>query len=241
MFLRTFFTSLLILSAACGSDSDAPELSRSEARQLGGKSDLGIDLCERFAFYGDGICDHFCPEPDEDCVACPALVIESSCFSTDAQVCPEGTEALVDPDGCGCGCVPTDGLADCPSADTATYFSCFATVPEPCADDEAVVADPDGCGCYCEAVPTECPDPDVTEYVSCFAFAEQCDAGFTTEFIDGCGCVCRADEETCPSEDEVEYRSCFTTDAVPCPEGTRWNTDTTCGCYCEPEADSSGL
>jgi hypothetical protein len=31
----------------------------------------GFDLCESFGWYGDGMCDDFCPQPDPDCTAAP--------------------------------------------------------------------------------------------------------------------------------------------------------------------------
>ena len=56
--------------AACGTGgedeptSDQP--TKDDVRNLGGKSDH-IDWCEQLGWYGDGICDDFCAEPDPDC------------------------------------------------------------------------------------------------------------------------------------------------------------------------------
>ena len=63
----------LVTFAGCqvepGSDSgDLAEdsITKDEARELGGKSD-GVDWCERMGWYGDDICDDWCPQPDPDC------------------------------------------------------------------------------------------------------------------------------------------------------------------------------
>lgn len=45
--------------------SDAP--SKDEVRSAGAKNDDGTDLCEEYGWYGDGICDSFCPLYDSDC------------------------------------------------------------------------------------------------------------------------------------------------------------------------------
>ena len=36
----------------------------------GGKTDEGEDICEEMGWYGDGLCDHWCPIPDSDCGPC---------------------------------------------------------------------------------------------------------------------------------------------------------------------------
>lgn len=63
--MRRVVTALLLL-AACDSSETQP-ISKDEARARGGKGDDGIDLCEWLGWYGDGICDDFCPLPDPDC------------------------------------------------------------------------------------------------------------------------------------------------------------------------------
>ena len=76
---------LAMMLGACGvepeSGSDTEVMTKSEARELGGKSDRGRDFCEEFGWYGDGICDDFCPNADSDCA-------EPACQS-DAD-CPDG-------------------------------------------------------------------------------------------------------------------------------------------------------
>ena len=53
---------------ATGDDADDTPMTKEEARRNGGKGDNGVDWCALFGWYGDGICDDFCPEPDvQDC------------------------------------------------------------------------------------------------------------------------------------------------------------------------------
>jgi hypothetical protein len=65
-----FATSLLLCSllaaGACVADP-ATEISKEDARAMAGKADNSIDFCEVMGWYGDGICDDFCANPDPDC------------------------------------------------------------------------------------------------------------------------------------------------------------------------------
>ena len=90
---------------------------RDEARAASGKSDHGFDICEWMDWYGDGICDEFCPDPDPDCEAgcrsdldcpqplclpggpCPTFVcLEGECVYDDGDdSCPAGQREC---DGC---------------------------------------------------------------------------------------------------------------------------------------------
>jgi len=60
--------SLLSLGLACAPASD--EITKDEAREraIAGKADH-VDWCDLFDWYGDGICDEFCVDPDPDCAA----------------------------------------------------------------------------------------------------------------------------------------------------------------------------
>jgi YVTN family beta-propeller protein len=69
---RFAFASLL--AAACTNQDSVtePALTKDEARELAGKGDH-IDYCAVYDWYGDGICDDFCQNPDPDCAgACAA-------------------------------------------------------------------------------------------------------------------------------------------------------------------------
>jgi hypothetical protein len=57
---------------ACAEDSnddggEIPALTKDEARRGAGKTDFGFDVCAEFGWYGDGVCDPFCPRTDSDC------------------------------------------------------------------------------------------------------------------------------------------------------------------------------
>ena len=79
---------------ACGApsqdtDGETDELSKDEAARLGGKNDLGKDYCEAFGWYGDQICDSFCPSPDPDC----SLVEQFESFRLSVGgFCPEDVD-----------------------------------------------------------------------------------------------------------------------------------------------------
>ncbi len=74
--MMTIMVSMLLLgpgllTGGCDLAGDETDpgfsMSKDEARAMGGKADSGIDWCEYFGWYGDGICDEFCPLPDPDC------------------------------------------------------------------------------------------------------------------------------------------------------------------------------
>ncbi|MBA2542203.1 MAG: hypothetical protein H0V17_21360 [Deltaproteobacteria bacterium] len=70
---RFAFASLLLVTACTNqASSSLPELTKDDVRALGDKGDH-IDYCELYDWYGDGICDDFCQNPDPDCAsACTA-------------------------------------------------------------------------------------------------------------------------------------------------------------------------
>lgn len=59
---------LLALILLAGCDSPAP-ITKSEARERGGRGPAGEDLCAENGWYGDAECDAWCPMPDVDCPA----------------------------------------------------------------------------------------------------------------------------------------------------------------------------
>ncbi len=62
------FLSILALFALACSNPGSDDVSKDEARMVGGGADFGLDYCEDFGWYGDGICDDFCPRVDAaDC------------------------------------------------------------------------------------------------------------------------------------------------------------------------------
>jgi len=106
----------LLLLVGCYDDTTpATTFTRDQARAYGGVDpDTGDDICATHDWYGDGVCDMFCPEPDPDCTECPDPLDPTVWYaSTDPEectlldfACPEGAEYFggsVAAD-CGCGC-----------------------------------------------------------------------------------------------------------------------------------------
>jgi hypothetical protein len=58
-----FFSSILV-AGACANQME--HLTKDQVRGLG-KADNGVDYCQLNGWYGDGVCDDFCPKRDPDC------------------------------------------------------------------------------------------------------------------------------------------------------------------------------
>ena len=59
-------TGAALLLTACAGVDGAPTKDEVAERYADGKAD-GVDFCELYGWYGDAICDSFCPLPDPDC------------------------------------------------------------------------------------------------------------------------------------------------------------------------------
>ena len=74
-------------------NAQVKEQARTQALANGGKNDLGEDICATYGFYGDGVCDTWCSEPDSDCGPCdyPDLVCADDELAIDANEtgCPD--------------------------------------------------------------------------------------------------------------------------------------------------------
>lgn len=82
---KTMLFFSLVLTAACTTEDG---LSKDEVRDLLGsdKSDQApIDYCAKYGWYGDGVCDGFCLDPDPDCGS------DDGCFvgGCSGQVCSD--------------------------------------------------------------------------------------------------------------------------------------------------------
>ena len=84
---------LLCLALASACLNNAPEFTKEQARALSGVTAEGDDICALEDWYGDGVCDDFCPEADSDCDTCFASpVCEPGEEMHDAaDECPVGT------------------------------------------------------------------------------------------------------------------------------------------------------
>ena len=137
---------------ACGQPTDEPSdepeaMTKDEARALGGKSDHA-DWCDVFHWYGDGICDDFCPEPDPDCAV-------DAC-ATDAD-CPDGyCEHFATCAAIGCPPPPPSEcvLADC---DDGSSLNPLCDIREVCAEGQ-VSAVINSCFQCVDARTCEAPD-----------------------------------------------------------------------------------
>ncbi len=138
-----------LLIGCAGAPEEEQELGKEDARSLG-KADWSIDYCDLFGWYGDEICDDFCPEPDPDCD-----VANNACEQA-SGTCHEGFLLS-------CGNGFTSSALSC--GDQPIEMSCCVPAAPECPDVcEAVCAGepepelPDGCpipSCQCEPV---CPD-----------------------------------------------------------------------------------
>ena len=162
---------LLTPIAACDVETEPvapidPGLSKAQAAAAG-KAD-GFDYCAYFDWYGDGICDPFCLDPDPDCEG-----DNDSCPDVCGPVCAGEEEPEV-PSGCPIPTCACDDVQDdepmCPDVCGAVC----AGEPEPelpdgcptpacdCGQDEPMC--PDVCGAVCAGepepeLPNGCPSP----------------------------------------------------------------------------------
>lgn len=193
---------LVVTLTACGGEPDEPTnepdaITKEEARALGGKSD-GIDWCDYLGWYGDGICDDFCAEPDPDCGP-------DTCTS-DAD-CPDGYcehYATCLAIGCPPPPPPQCVAADCddgsrlhPLCDqrpvcedgevSAVINGCFQCVDARTCEAPAPPSCDDGTPALCTVEPPTCADDEVVAVINhcyqcvdpntCEAPAPSCDDG----------------------------------------------------------------
>ncbi len=80
---QALMLSLLVVGCddSGASDSGAPNQAelKAEAAANSGKSDSDTDLCLENGWYGDGFCDPWCLEYDEDCDLCDWERVQASC------------------------------------------------------------------------------------------------------------------------------------------------------------------
>jgi hypothetical protein len=139
---RPLFLALALIASACAASYDHIP-TKEEIRSLG-KADQGVDYCERYGWYGDGICDPFCLEPDPDCAQpnnqCEA--VGGQCIDGFIAACPG--EGMI-PSALSCGDHPIE--MTCCEPDGTTGPVC----PDICAALCAGEPEPD--------LPAGCPVP----------------------------------------------------------------------------------
>jgi hypothetical protein len=114
--IRSLVLPLTLVLTSCTSDSPDEEITKEEARRQGGKSDSGVDYCDLFGWYGDGICDDFCTNPDPDCEPAGRF-----CGGIAGFLCPEGQFCDYAADA-GCGFADAGGVCRAkPEACIALY------------------------------------------------------------------------------------------------------------------------
>jgi len=101
---------IAVAAAACTNQTSGNGISKEEAANLG-KADWSDDFCEEYGWYGDGVCDSFCPMPDPDCVS------EAKCGPFPGGTC-EGQQ-VCDIRSCGLGA--SGACVDRPGACTMIY------------------------------------------------------------------------------------------------------------------------
>lgn len=119
LLLATMFAGCSAGSEGGSATGDGP-LSKDEARMRGGKSDHGIDFCEIFDWYGDGVCDDFCLFADPDCDDPSDGGAPSGCGGFAGLTC--GADQFCNYEGTTCGAA--DQLGTCetrPEVCTADY------------------------------------------------------------------------------------------------------------------------
>jgi hypothetical protein len=63
---KTVFFSSILFAGACAQLGGSHQLTKDDVRNMG-KADDGHDYCQEYGWYGDGVCDAFCPQRDPDC------------------------------------------------------------------------------------------------------------------------------------------------------------------------------
>ncbi len=139
-----FLASLLFASVTACAAMPADEApSKADARNQAAKADNSFDFCEVFDWYGDGVCDDFCTNPDPDCGG------EQYCYSNDdcsdggvcnaAEICLSACQAgTICPAVCAGFCVEPEqdicgGFANLACDDDE--FCSFGTPPSDAAAD----------------------------------------------------------------------------------------------------------
>lgn len=207
-------------TVACGPseepEPETQEITKAEARASAGKGDH-VDWCAVLDWYGDGICDDFCQNPDPDCVDdtctsdadCDGGYCEhyASCLSTDCPPPPP----------------PQCVTADC---DDGSKLHPLCDIPPTCEDGE-VAAVINGCwecrdarSCEAPTSPEDCSDG--TSLSPFCDIRETCDDGLVSVVQNSCfTCV---DPDTCEAP-STGGQMCGGVAGFQCPDGQTCRMD----------------
>jgi hypothetical protein len=198
---------LVVIAAACDTGRQLA-LTKDEARAQYQAGQAQGDLCAEYEWYGDGVCDDFCPHPDSDCATC-----SSACF----LYCENGFKK--DDRGCDlCECAEPqqcwgawrDENGVCRSPSDGVYPDECCQGPQQCfgawRDENGSCRSPND-GAY----PEECCCPKIVCELGCANFKKD---------SNGCG-VCACDETPV---------FCGGLANIPCPDGMRCIDDPTDDC-----------
>ena len=202
--IETSLLCLLSLTAAACTVSHGT-YTKEQARELSGVTPEGDDICAMEAWYGDGVCDEFCPEADEDCVTCFAI---PSCEDWE---------------------IPHASASDCPSDSSCREVSlCGETIW--CQDTATCAAYPScGPGETLYENESECPSDTVCYPSSICGATVWCSEGASCDGIPVCeeGEIEHATRESCPGEECREVSHCGTT--IWCSPGATCLAFPSCG------------
>lgn len=240
----------------CLGSHDA-ELTKAEARAMDGKNDAGADLCEIWGWYGDGVCDDFCPEVDRaDCAAtCLAL---PSCEPGETAVespsaCPQDDASCREVTVCGATIWCTD--AWCSSAPACVEGERAVSSPSECPQD-ASCREVVGCGgsIWCtDAIATCLAYPSCNAWETAYTSPSECPQDATCRAVSLCGSTlwCADTGANCAAVPSCEPGETPYASASECPQdgascravtvcgSTLWCSDTRATCLalptCEPD------
>ena len=82
----------IVMAVSCAGETRDEVDTKEEARLLGGRADDGTDYCALYDWYGDGVCDTFCVDPDPDCNPC--VEAGGKCLPGAAVECPSESEPM---------------------------------------------------------------------------------------------------------------------------------------------------
>jgi len=222
--------------ASCGDDSEVTEKNEAklEASKLyrSGQAGGRPDLCTLHAWYGDGVCDDWCPRPDSDCtpadVACDAIfsLPDGKCDLSDPCSKVQDADCQVEEDA-GVACSAIFSLADgkCDSSDPCAYVQ----------DEDCVRSRDAGAPVVCPAIAYprdgKCEPPagcEVMDAIDCGLFA--CDA---IRYADDGRCEAPAG---CEASDPIDCKTPIACPAIYTPKDGVCPPDAPCDPDCAPTA-----